>query len=239
MSEWRESWAEANQRLLVEELARVRALVEGRPREASASASDQAAAPALEVVRRAFGLSPFERDVLLLCAGVELEPAFAEACAAAQGEPGRPYPSFGLAFATIPGSHWSALSPAAPLRRWRLLEIGAEDLITNAPLRIDEAVLHFLTGLRFLDERLDGVVQPVPEPADLPPSHEVLAVRLAELLSRGNAGRLPLAHFGGRNPSAGWASGRSAPLTCRRRPPNARASVASGSGRRCSARGRS
>jgi hypothetical protein len=205
MSEWRESWAEANQRLLVEELARVRALVEGRPREASASASDQAAAPALEVVRRAFGLSPFERDVLLLCAGVELEPAFAEACAAAQGEPGRPYPSFGLAFATIPGSHWSALSPAAPLRRWRLLEIGAEDLITNAPLRIDEAVLHFLTGLRFLDERLDGVVQPVPEPADLPPSHEVLAVRLAELLSRGNAGRLPLAHLGGRNPSAGRA----------------------------------
>jgi hypothetical protein len=36
-------------------------------------------------ITQAFGLSPFERDVVLLCAGPELDSTFAELCAAAQG----------------------------------------------------------------------------------------------------------------------------------------------------------
>ena len=52
---------------------------------------------------RIFGLAPFERDVLMLCAGMELDASFAPLCASAQVDPGRAYPTFGLALA-VPGS---------------------------------------------------------------------------------------------------------------------------------------
>ena len=44
---------------------------------------------ALDTLCAAFGLSPFERDVLLLCAGMELDSAFPALCAAAQGHRAR------------------------------------------------------------------------------------------------------------------------------------------------------
>ena len=64
--------------------------------------------------------------------------------------------------AALPEAHWSALTPAAPLRRWRLMELGAGDTLTTSPLRIDERVLHYLAGVPHLDERLVGLVEPVP-----------------------------------------------------------------------------
>jgi len=42
-----------------------------------------------------FGLSEFERHIVLLCAGVELDGTFAERCSAAPGSGGNPWPSFG------------------------------------------------------------------------------------------------------------------------------------------------
>ena len=119
------------------------------------------APPALETLCGTFGLSPFERDVLLLSAGVELDSSFAPLCAAAQGDPSRTYPTFSLALAALPEPHWSALTPAGRLRHWRLIELGAGSSLTLSPLRIDECVLHFLTGTPHLDERLVGLVEPV------------------------------------------------------------------------------
>ena len=78
---------------------------------------------ALEQLCAAFSLSPFERDVLLLCAGVELDTAFAELCARAQTGARCTYPTFSLALAALASAHWSALTPDAPLRRWRLIEV--------------------------------------------------------------------------------------------------------------------
>src|ERR1700736_6673978 len=46
-----------------------------------------------------FLLSPFERDIILLCAGVELDSAFPAHCAAASGDPRKIYPTFSLALA--------------------------------------------------------------------------------------------------------------------------------------------
>ena len=195
-------WLAANQRHLLAALQRVRLALEraaaggragGEPMpppspnenaEAENAAEPRvetatAAAPALQTLCAAFALSPFERDVLLLCAGRELEASFGALCAAAQGEPRRESPTFSLALAALPGAHWSALTPAAPLRRWRLLELGAGDVLTAAPLRIDERVLHFLTGVDYLDDRLQGLVQRVGAEESLPPSHFALARRLA------------------------------------------------------------
>ena len=154
------SWHEANQRYLMARLAVVRealtrhAARAGDMGEAEPEANTTAqtlyeatcalsAPAALDTLCAAFGLSPFERDVLLLCAGLELDAAFSRLCAAAQGEPQRLFPTFSLALAALPEAHWSALTPTAPLRRWRLVEVGHGDVLTTSPLRIDERVLHY------------------------------------------------------------------------------------------------
>src|SRR5688500_6655313 len=103
---------------------------------------------------------------------MELDSTFAARCAAAQGDPRRAYPTFSLALDALPGPHWSALSPERPLRRYRLVELRAGEVLTQSPLRIDERVLHHLAGVPHLDERLEGVVEPVLTPEDLPTSHE-------------------------------------------------------------------
>src|SRR6185436_69087 len=129
-----------------------------------------------------FGLSPFERDVLLLCAGVELDAAFAAAVRAAS-EGARP--TFALALAALEGGHWSALAPGAPLRWWRLVEPGPGDTLATAPLRADERVVHFLAGVDALDERLHGIAEPLGGGAPLPPSHAGAARRLAGVWADG------------------------------------------------------
>jgi len=136
--------------------------------------------PALERLCRLLGLSPFEREILLLCAGMELEPHWGEICAEAQKHPQRPYPTLGLALAIAPSPYWNALQPDAPLRRWRLIEIGPGDALTTSPLRLDEQIMHYLMGRCALDERLRrlGAIRLVPQM--LVPSHRVLADTLAQ-----------------------------------------------------------
>jgi hypothetical protein len=186
------NWHESNQRYPMARLSVVREVLtrhaaraqdmpeEEEPDEATDQALHDAtlslpAPSALDSLCAAFGLSTFECDVLLLCAGMELDSAFSQVCAAAQGKPQRAYPTFDLALAALPEAHWSALTPAAPLRRWRLIEVGIGDTLTTSPLRIDERVLHYLTGVSYLDARLHGFVELLPPPADLPPSHRELA----------------------------------------------------------------
>jgi hypothetical protein len=167
-------WFEDNQRQLMRKVRRVAAVLEahgGQERKTEQeddSTSD--AGSALESVVAGFGLSDFERDILLMCAGIELDARFPALCAAAQGDLTRPYPTFGLALAAFGNAHWSAVSPSGPLRRWRLVEVNAASgtAVTQAPLRIDERVLHHLTGVSHVDERVSVLLEPlvpVDEPA--------------------------------------------------------------------------
>jgi hypothetical protein len=190
------TWQEANQRYLTAALALVSHALERHAERSDPPEPSPAADPALvtaleeaavalpapsalEILVQRFGLSPFERDVLLLAAGPELDAAFAARCAAAQGDPARRLPTFSLALAALPGAHWSALLPSAPLRHWRLVELDSRESLTLAPLRIDERILHHLAGLRHLDERLTGLIRPLPEPEEPIPSHRELAERIA------------------------------------------------------------
>ena len=143
------------QAALLAALQPVAAAIGGRPGETPSGALPCAA---LERICTAFGLSRFERSVLLLCAGVELDSSIAAACAAAQGDPGRGYATFGLALATLPGAHWSALSPARPLRAWRLLEMHGADTLATSRLRISERVLHGLVGVESDEQAFDGII---------------------------------------------------------------------------------
>src|SRR5262249_12727795 len=112
--------------------------------------------------------------------------------------PGRNYPTLSLALAALPSPHWSALNPAAPLRRWRLIEIVNQPgfTLTGSPLRIDERILHFLTGLQYLDERLIGLLHPMQVVEDLVPSHTALAREIVATW-RGTQRRLAAVHLCG------------------------------------------
>ncbi len=149
--------------------------------------ASEPAPPALEIVGSTFGLSAFERALLLLCAGMELDSTFADLCAAAQGDPSRCFPTFSLVLAALPEPHWSALSPAAPLRRWRLIEVVQQPgaLLTTSQLRIDERVLHFLAGVQYLDDRLHGLFEHIHPGPELVPSHAAVASEIKEAWSRG------------------------------------------------------
>jgi hypothetical protein len=197
--------AEENQRALV---AALDWLQDRLGRHAAAGSAEHSPAtvppcPALDALAATFSLSPFERAVLLLSAGVDLDAGVAAACAAAQGDPGRPQPTFGLALAALPEPHWSALGPDAPLRRWRLVEVtqAPGTPLTACPLRIDEHILHLLAGVHHLDERLAGLVEPVVDVAPLVGSHARLARRVASLWSR-PAASLPAVVLAGQDGAA-------------------------------------
>ncbi len=186
----RSTWIEANQRYLTLALTRLRARLvpdlqakdpEGEMQELVRSMD---VPPALETLAGTFSLSPFEREMLLLAAAPDLEASFASLYARVQGDPLKTYPTLSLALASLPDPHWSALSPEAPLRRWRLIEVGAGNALTLSPLRIDERVLHYLAGIQHLDERLAGIVRLVMAPAELIPSHRALAEQLAATMGR-------------------------------------------------------
>ena len=135
---------------------------------AQAAAEREAAAhvdppPALLLLAQRFGLSAFERDILLLCAAAELDPGISTLFAAAQGQPARNFPTFALAFQAFDEPAWDALSPQRPLRYMRLVEInqpGATPLTASA-LRADERIVNYVKGLNTLDERLSLLLTPV------------------------------------------------------------------------------
>ncbi|MEB3358276.1 MAG: ATP-binding protein [Synechococcales bacterium] len=144
--------------------------------------SDLMPPAALDQLCTQFKLSPFERDILVLCAGMELDASFPLLCAEAQGDLQRPYPTFSLALATFTAKHWNAIAPHKPLRHWRLIEVGPGAALTLSPLRIDERVLHYLLGEQFLDRRLVGLVRPISNKGGVSdlfqPSHQAIAEQL-------------------------------------------------------------
>ncbi|MDN3292739.1 ATP-binding protein [Streptomyces ficellus] len=160
---------------------------------ASASQGGGGAGPAaLDALVGCFGLTPFERDVVLLAAAAELDPTAASRCAAACGDPDRAHPTFSLALAALADPHWSALTPVAPLRRWRLVELDDETRLTTSRLRLDERILHFLVGTPYLDARLHGLLRRTAVPASLPPSYDVAAGRVAAGWTGGAGQHAPL-----------------------------------------------
>jgi hypothetical protein len=84
----------------------------------------------------------------------------------------------------LPGAHWSALVPAAPLRYWRLIEVGAGETLTTSKLNVDERILHYLAGVPYLDDRLRGLVELVRASGELPPSHRAVVRKIADLWSQ-------------------------------------------------------
>jgi hypothetical protein len=174
------SWPQANQAFLGAEFARLRARLAGTEAEDAVETAIEMDPPAaIDRLVAIFDLTSFERDILLLCAGVEMDSALAAQCAEAQGSPQRIAPTFGLALAALADPHWSALAPAGPLRRLRLIEADPARGLTAAPLRIDERILHYLAGINLLDPRLASLLVPAPPPEAIAEEHHELAGNIA------------------------------------------------------------
>ncbi|MFC5569076.1 ATP-binding protein [Lysobacter yangpyeongensis] len=207
-------WSTANQALLAAELAWLRHGLEQQiddGQEGGGSVSERGPAlaravddarnampapAAIDIVAELFGLSDFERLVLLLCCGAELDAHIADACARLHGNAAARNASFGLALANLPEAHWSALTPSRPLRHWRLVEVDAGLRLVDSPLRVDERVLHFIAGINALDARLRPLLTLREPPRLIAASHEDLSKDIvARLLNSPHAAGL--VHFDG------------------------------------------
>jgi ATPase family associated with various cellular activities (AAA)/Winged helix domain, variant len=168
------TWNETNRRWLVSELRRLGSRLDALAGDTTPAPDDDGLLqsgpgeplPALLHLADAFGLTGFECELLLLCAGVELDAALRQSVQRAQtallgvAPPGSsPFATFGLAMQALSSPHWDAVSPERPLRRWRLIHVPPEWPLLDAPLRIDERVLHHVCGLPATDERLEGIVR--------------------------------------------------------------------------------
>src|SRR5258708_8647342 len=160
-----------------EAAARMGALETGDPR------------PAMLILEERLGLTPFERNLLLLAVAMELDTRIAGLCARVHGDAAQAYPTFGLAFAIFDGDtrSWDARSPEGGLRYWRLIETQQSwsQPLTMSALRADEHAVDFIKGLTSLDERVSPFVTAV-EPAEdpLPDSQEMVVQEIAAALAR-------------------------------------------------------
>jgi ATP-dependent 26S proteasome regulatory subunit len=153
--------------------------------------SDAGSPAAIDVLARLYGLSPFERDTLLLCVAPELDSTFELLYAYAQDDATRRYATAQLALTLLapadegwPFARQAFLSDS-PLRRYGLLKTepvsGVAGAISSQPLRLDERIVGYVLGINYLDERAAAVLRPVP-PALLPASHGPLVDDLTRWL---------------------------------------------------------
>lgn len=158
------SWTERNQRWLAERIAFWREQLSQLPSGHTPQApveTDPDFESAAARVRRLFGLSAFETELLIVTAGVEIDAGFRAAVATAQGVAPREAMrvTFSLALSLCPQPHWDAISPLGPLRHWSLLDVDTTHGVVDSRLRIDERVLHYMTGVAGCDDRLAGIAE--------------------------------------------------------------------------------
>ncbi|MEO0533414.1 MAG: ATP-binding protein [Cyanobacteria bacterium P01_A01_bin.123] len=215
-----QTWQQVNQRDLISAITQVRSLLEyyGRspadpaspanpppqPRELTNAAADGSSPSALQQLCQVFGLSAFERNILLLCAGMEFVSQWGTLCASALGNSSWTYPTFGLAHLIFEQTNWQKLTPMAPLRRYRLIEVQGGTALMTSQLRLDERILHYLMGIDQADARLQALAEAIPTTplTTLVPSHQAAARQIIQTWLQTSEQsphlrRLPIAQLGG------------------------------------------
>ena len=195
-----EEWHKANYRYLLAEIEQVAQILDRH-----LSAGEKQSTPPLTLQQKipagssnntlfrldklcaTFHLAAIERDILLLCTGMELMPDFRLACAAIQGDPQLNYPTFALAAKIFPSFDWSVISSYSPLQQNHLIEIGAGSSLTLSPLRIDQTLLCYLLGEPCLDSFLSNTIKQIILPQapaiKVEPTPEKIAGDLAKFLA--------------------------------------------------------
>jgi hypothetical protein len=177
-------WQEVNHAYVLAQIEQIRELLLRASGEEPGPAADMerefttsiGQRPALEHLCDCFRLSPFERGIVVLCAGFELCPDFGDLCARVHDDTSLRFPTFSLAAQAIPGAHWSAFNPSAALRRWRMIELGRGETLTSRALTLDERVLHYILGVSYDDERVHVMAVEVDGP-ERPSASEQMAAQ--------------------------------------------------------------
>ncbi|MEJ2003728.1 MAG: ATP-binding protein [Cyclobacteriaceae bacterium] len=118
----------------------------------------------LEVLVQSFGLNPFERNILLICAGVQVKDKYGKLVSRWQENSESVHPGFGLMLKGLSDPNWAAISSGSPLFRWNLMHMSADSVLVNSSLKIDESVLHYLLGIHQLSKSLEPFVSAVKIP---------------------------------------------------------------------------
>lgn len=175
-----DSWTGKNQQHLVANVEQLKDMLRSQgakiqPKPAPPWDDEQPSA--LQSLCQMFGLSAFERMTLLLCAAQELDSEVPRLCAQVNGNPNSAYPTFSIALSVFADPHWSALLPTSPLRLFHLVNLmGLEQVpLTMCQLKIEERVLHYLTGISYLDRSLHGKVGQVRDDLPATESHDAAA----------------------------------------------------------------
>ena len=144
------------------------------------------APPALDKLCALFHLSPFDRYILLLCVGMELDSEFEVLCTQINGNPKRNYPTLNLALSTFSQTHLSILSSQSPLHHWELVEMVEGLPFTQSPLRINRRILCYLLSEPCIDKEWAGILVPVPPSSStsLPPSYQKIADKIIATWSK-------------------------------------------------------
>ena len=129
-----------------------------------------------------FGLSVFEKKILLLCAGIELDSKLSETLAKF-GKTVSPLPTFSLCMSVFRDAHWSAFLPESPLRHWFLIDIVNTDLLTLSPIKINETILHYLAGLPQIDPSFSELASPYIQIGRMVKSHGDIAGNIIKALT--------------------------------------------------------
>jgi len=162
----------------------------------------------LNILTQKFNLSRFERDILLLCVGIEIDPDFSELCAKINGNPNKNYPTLSLALSLFPNPSWQVISPSFPLQKWELIEFSSHLTITQAPIKIDKRILCYLLGENAFDEKLNGLIFPISphfQHTFLAPSQLILIDQLIKIWSNSNLINYPILQLCGAEISSKYA----------------------------------
>jgi hypothetical protein len=152
---------------------------------------------ALSRLCRQFRLSPLEQDILVLCAGMEIDAGFADLCvAASDASDNGPFNGISAQFilsclnSNIAHNEIaSLLGSNSPLFQWDLLQ-RYDGLRSQSVLKIDSWTLEYLMGVECTPLAYKGNLSPIPIKKELraiPTSYNETADKLLKLWSRHSA----------------------------------------------------
>jgi AAA+ superfamily predicted ATPase len=151
--------------------------------------------PAINMMASLFGLNYFEKNVLLLCLAPEIDPSFRRIYAYVQDDVNLANPTPHLALDLFGDKKdmagWESFLPEAPLRRFRLVNLGTSSPAGSmSPLIMDERITGYLRGINLIDRRIAEMIRPL-QPSHLSSSHQDLIERMVRILKSGAYSLLP------------------------------------------------
>jgi AAA+ superfamily predicted ATPase len=171
---------------------------------------DEGAVPALEALARLFGLNSLERDMLLLCFAIDVDPSFAMLAAYVQDNLNARHATPDLVFSVLcQGPEQkemarNALLSSAPLRHYKLItqdDEGTGAVSVLQALRADERISNYIRGNNRLDKRIVHLLRLVP-PQPIVGVHLELVEQLCRWAEASAGSPWPAFHFTG-PPGAG------------------------------------